>query len=221
MFSSVRPLSSNPAASVQWTESAVKSSTAKSRFLLWVDAVGGFFVCQGTEIRIGQAVPDNPVELPILADLSRHHATLRRDDEGYTIEPLRDVWLNGQKITATSWINEGSLIQLGPALRMRFSRPHPLSATARLDFVSNHCTRPSAAAVLLMADTCVLGEGETNHVVCRAWPHNVVLHRQHGGLYCRASTPLEIDGTRYAESGPLTSRSHVLAEEFSFSLEEI
>jgi hypothetical protein len=161
MFNSARPLSTDSAASVQWIESAVKNPMSKPRLLLWVDAVGGFFVCQGSTIQLGQAVPDSTVDVPLLADLSRHHATIRRDEEGYTIEPVRDVWLNHHKIDAPTWLNDGCLIQLGPALVMRFSRPHPLSATARLDFVSNHRTQPSAAAVLLMADTCVLGPGTT------------------------------------------------------------
>jgi FHA domain len=221
MFDSAQSLTSGSTGRAPWIDTAVNSPTSGTRLLLWVDAVGGFFVCQGNEIRLGQAVPDATVEVPLLADLSRHHATIRRDEEGYTIEPLRDVRLNHDRIKSVSWINDGSLIELGPALQMRFRRPHPLSATARLDFVSNHRTQPSAAAILLMADTCVLGPGEGNHVVCRSWPHEVVLHRQHGGLVCRSATPVEIDGRRYTQGGPLTLRSRVIGEDFSFSLEEI
>jgi hypothetical protein len=221
MFSFARPLATNSQACVPWTESAVKNLPTKSRLLLWVDAVGGFFVCPGAEVRLGQAVPDSEVELPLLADLSRHHATIRRDEEGYTIEPLRDVRLDHHPIEQVSWLQDGTIIELGPALRMRFRRPHPLSATARLDFLSHHRTKPSASAVLLMADTCVLGPGPANHVVCRDWPHDVVLHRQHGGLYCSASKPFEIDGKRFEQQGPLTTHSRVAGEGFSFSLEEI
>ena len=221
MFSSVRPLITDSAACVPWIDCAVKNPASQSRLLLWVDAVGGFFVCLGHEVRLGQAVPDSVVELPLLADLSRHHATIRRDEEGYTIEPLRDVRLNHHKIATVSWIHDGSLIELGPALQLRFSRPHPLSATARLDFISHHRTQPSAAAVLLMADTCVLGPGANNHVVCRQWPHDVVLYRQHGGLYCRTAGVLEVDGKICQQQAPLTPRSHVVGEQFSFSLEEI
>lgn len=221
MFDFARPLSTDLAACVQWIESAVKNLRSESRLLLWVDAVGGFLVCPCAEVRLGQAVPDSEVEVPLLADLSRHHATIRRDEEGYTIEPLRDVWLNHRKIEDVSWINDGSLLQLGPALHMRFSRPHPLSATARLDFVSHHRTRPSASAVLLMADTCVMGPAAGNHVVCRDWPCDVVLYRQHGGLYCRSAAPLQIDGKSYQQQGPLTPNSRVSGEQFSFSLEKI
>ncbi len=221
MFDSTHPVSSQSADCVPWIRNAVNNAAAKSRLLLWVDAVGGFFVCPGNEIHLGQAVPDSTIDLPLLADLSRHHATIRRDEEGYTIEPLRDVRLNHERITATSWINDGSLIELGPALRMRFTRPHPLSATARLDFVSHHRTQPSSSAVLLMADTCILGPSAQNHVVCREWPHDVVLHRQHGGLYCTSAAQLEVDGTRHRGRAPLNMHSHVAGEGFSFSLEEI
>jgi hypothetical protein len=221
MFDSARPMMTDSTACGPWIDRTVSNPSTKTRLLLWVDAVGGFFVCQGSEIRLGQAVPDATVEVPLLADLSRHHATIRRDEEGYTIEPVRDTWLNHQKIDSVHWINDGSLIALGPALRMRFSRPHPLSATARLDFISNHRTQPSSSSVLLMADTCVLGPGTSSHVVCRDWPHDVVLHRQHGGLVCRSATPFEVDGRRYDGSAPLTLRSRVSGDQFSFSLEEI
>ncbi len=222
MFNSARPLSSRSADCVPWTENAVNHRAPKSRLLLWVDAVGGFFVCLGNEVSLGQAVPDTTVDLPLLADLSRHHATIRRDEEGYVIEPVRDVRLNHQLITSASWINNGSLLELGPALELRFTRPHPLSATARLDYVSHHRTQPSSSAVLLMADTLILGPAANNHVVCRQWPHDVVLHRQHGGLFCTSSTPVEVDGRRYQGGpAPLGLNSRVDGEGFSFSLEEI
>jgi hypothetical protein len=166
-------------------------------------------------------VPDSVVEVPLLADLSRHHATIRRDEEGYTIEPLREAWLNDQHIGGLTWLNDSNVLRLGSALVMRFRRPHSLSATARLDFISNHRTQPSASAILLMADTCVLGPAPHSHVVCRDWPCEVVLYRQHGGLLYRSGAPVSIDGRAAAQQGTLTSRSHVVGEEFSFSLEEI
>jgi len=221
MINSARPLSPRAVDCVPWNENAVNSASPKTRLLLWVDAVGGFFVSLAPEVRIGQAVPDTTVDLPLLADLSRHHATIRRDEEGYTIDPLRDVKLNHERIVAPSWLNDDSLLELGPALRMRFRRPHPLSATARLDYVSHHRTQPSSSAVLLMADTLILGPGASNHVVCRSWPHDVVLHRQHGGLFVTSPTPIEVDGRTYDGRAPLSLRSRVGGEGFSFSLEEI
>lgn len=203
------------------TESVRPMSKVNPRLLLWVDAVGGFLLCQAAEIRLGQAIPDNAVDVPLVADLSRHHATIRRDEEGYTIEPLRDVWLNEQRIRSTSWLSDGALVALGSGLKLRFRRPHPLSATARLDFVSHHRTQPSTQSILLMADTCLLGPGAANHVVCRHWPHDVVLFREHGLLRCKSDTPFEVDGHKYSRNATLKASSKVSGEQFTFGFEEI
>ena len=48
----------------------------KGRFLLWVDAVGGYLVCLDDRIVIGRAGPDSQADVPLMGDLSRNHATL-------------------------------------------------------------------------------------------------------------------------------------------------
>lgn len=200
--------------------SAVMSRTPETRFLLWVDAVGGFLVCCGAQVRLGQAVPESPVEVPLLADLSRHHATIRRDGEGYLLEPLGPTQLNGVPLRQPAWLADGSQIGLGRSLRLRFRRPHPLSATATLEILSHHQTRPTTDRVLLAADTCVLGPSAQGHVLCRNWPAEVVLFRRPDGWHCRADELLEIDGRQAVRSGPLTLRSRVVGPHFAFSLEE-
>ena len=44
------------------------------RFLLWIDAVGGYWVCAGDEVLIGQPVRYAEVDVPILGDLAGRHA---------------------------------------------------------------------------------------------------------------------------------------------------
>src|SRR5262249_48676796 len=56
------------------------------RFLLWIDGVGGYLVCLGARVTLGQATPDSFVDVPLFADVSRLHATLTRDAEGYLLE---------------------------------------------------------------------------------------------------------------------------------------
>src|SRR5271166_5800978 len=72
----------------------VPRSSDQLRFLLWIDAVGGYWVCGGNEVMIGQPAADERIDLPILADLSRRHAIIRRDGEGYLLQPLRELRLN-------------------------------------------------------------------------------------------------------------------------------
>src|SRR5258708_5794038 len=40
------------------------------RFLLWIDGVGGYLVCMGARITIGQATPEAYVDVPLCADVS-------------------------------------------------------------------------------------------------------------------------------------------------------
>ena len=190
------------------------------RFLLWVDAVGGYLVCLGEEVVLGQAVPHTGIEVPILADLSRRHAKLRREGEGYLIEPFNRVKVNGELIRTATLLSNRAEIELGAGVRLRFRQPHALSASARLDFVSRHHTQPSVDAVLLMAGSCVLGPGGHNHIVCRDWSGDVVLSRQGGDLFCRAAESIEIDGKTCEGRGRITCNSRVTGSDFAMSLEE-
>jgi len=192
-----------------------------TRFLMWIDGVGGFLVCQGDEIVLGQAVPGTRVEVPILGDLSRRHAKIRREGEGCLIEPLGPVRVEGRRIESTTLLADGDEIQLGTNVRLQFRRPHPLSASARLDFLSRHRAQPAPDGVLLMADSCVLGPRERNHVVCRDWADDVVLFRQNDQLYCRACEPIEVDGHPSNGRQSITLNSHIAGYDFSMSLEAI
>jgi hypothetical protein len=190
------------------------------RYLLWIDGVGGYLVCLDDEVSIGQAVPGNRVGIPIQGNLSRTHAVVRRED-GYLIEPLHGVSLEGRVIHETTALSDGDEITLGEAIRLRFRQPHALSATARLEFVSRHRTHPSADGILLMAESCVLGPKWQNHVVCPEWTGDVVLYRRDGELFCRAMEPIEVDGKYCDGQARIGPNCHVAGTDFSLCLEEV
>jgi hypothetical protein len=204
-----------------WREQSMPSASATSRYLLWIDSVGGYFLCTGNTVRIGQAVPGNAVELPLLADLSRHHATLRRAGESYVIDAHRDVQIDGRPVEASAALPTRCELQLGKSLRMNFSRPHPLSTTARLDFLTHHRTQPSSAGILLMAETCILGPGPKCHVQCRHWRCDLVLYRQGENLYCRSEGDLECAGQKLGRTGKIVPGEPITGSGFSFSLEPL
>ncbi len=171
---------------------APEKPPAGKRFVIWVDGVGGFLVCEGNEVTLGQPVAG--VDIPILADLSRQHAVIRRSGEGYLLDPRREARVNGRQVSAVTMLGSGSELRLGAGVTLRFSRPNSLSHSARLDFVSRHRTQPAVDGVLLMADCLILGAGPNCHVHCPRWPRQVMLFYQQGQLCCRSEGPLEIDG---------------------------
>jgi len=210
------------------------------RFLLWVDAVGGYLVCLADEVVIGQAHPGNQVDVPIQADIRRRHVSIKRQGEGYVLDPLaardtaaRDnhasamaarqgrVRIDGNDVRSPALLNDGDEIELGEGVKLRFRKPHALSASARIEILSNHRTHPFADAVLLMAESAVLGPKWQNHVICRDWQSDVVLYRQEENLFCRAMQSLEIDGQLQEGRGRLNVRSRVVGSDFSLSLEPV
>lgn len=191
------------------------------RFMLWIDAVGGYWVCLGDEITFGQPDRRGTVDVPILGDLSARHACIRRDGEGFLIQALRETKVDGRPVRDVGWLRDGSQIQLGETVRLLFRRPHALSGTVRFEFVSRHRTQPSTDAVLWMADSCILGPKRHSHVVCRNWTREVILYRDQQELYCRTSGVWEIDGVACQGRGRITENSRVQGDGFSFNLEAI
>ncbi len=123
---------------------------------MWIDGVGGYLVCLGSRLTFGQAILDAHVDVPLVADVSRLHASLTRDAEGYVLEAVRPIQVNGQNLTRTL-LQTGDRVTLGASCQFQFRLPVPISTTARLDLVSGHRLPLSVDAILLMADTLVLG----------------------------------------------------------------
>ncbi|MBL8795287.1 MAG: FHA domain-containing protein [Planctomycetia bacterium] len=188
------------------------------RFLLWIDGVGGYLVCLGGRVTIGQATPEASVDVPFYADISRQHATLTRDGGSYLAEASRPMQVNGQP-AETALLQAGDRITLGASCQLQFSQPVPVSATARLDLTSGHRLSLAVDAVLLMADTLLIGPGEQVHVQIPDLPHNLVLFRQKEGLGLRYPGNFQVDGQRCAERAQLGPRSKVTVEDFCFAIE--
>ncbi len=190
------------------------------RFLLWVDAVGGYLVCMDDQVVIGRAGVDSVADVPMLGDLARHHATLVRDGDGYVLKAQQPTFVNGQKVE-TAPLHDGDVIRLGSTVELEFHQPSPVSATARLSIVSRHRLPLAVDGILLMAETCIVGGSPQAHVPAPGLDEPVVLYRQGPALWCRASGGFEVDGRLTAARAPLTLQSSVLGDGFSFSLEPL
>jgi hypothetical protein len=193
----------------------------KGRFLLWVDGVGGYLVCMDDRIVLGRAGPDSHADVPLMGDLSRNHATLVRNGEGYLLQAHQASFVNGKPVAEQVVLRDGDVIRLGSTVELEFRQPSPVSATARLSIVSRHRLPLAVDGVLLMAETCIVGEAAQAHIPAPALLNPVVLYRQAGALWCRAPGAFDVDGKTCAARAPLTLQSSVLGDGFSFSLEPL
>jgi hypothetical protein len=190
------------------------------RFLLWIDGVGGYLVCMGARITIGQATPEAFVDVPLFADVSRHHATLTRDNEGYMLEALRPVQVNGDPVKK-ALLRPNDRITVGGGCQLQFRQPAPVSTSARLDLVSGHRLPLTVDAVLLMSDTLVLGPGSLVHVEMPDCKQMIVLYRHKDALGIRCPGEFMLNGQKCRERGVLGAHATVTGDDFALAIETI
>jgi hypothetical protein len=191
------------------------------RVVAWIDSVGGFLICTGDEIVLGQPASDGSVDVPILGDLSRRHAVIRRDREAYVLTPLHRTCVDGRPITEPMVLRDKAVIKLGDGVQITFRKPHALSATAVLEIVSHHRTEPAVDGIVLMSESCILGPQPHSHVRCPDWATDLVLFRRGEDLMCRTHSPVEIDGQTCIGQAAVSGDCRIEGEEFALSLEEI
>lgn len=212
--------SSRPAPTMARPASSPGSPLPK-RFLLWIDGVGGYLVCLQPRITFGQAVGDAPVDVPLFADLSRLHAELSRDAEGYVLESARSVLVNGTS-QPRSVLQSGDRITLGPTCQFLFHLPVQVSPSARLELVSGHRLPLAVEGVILMAETLILGPDQPVHLsLPPEVPGNVILYRGKDGLGVRHKGKFKIDNRPCEGRADLPLPSVVSSDSFTFAIEPV
>src|SRR5262245_50533087 len=189
-------------------------------YKLWIDGVGGYLLCLSHRVTLGQAVMETPVDIALIADVSRHHATIQRDPEGYFLEALRKVQVNGVQ-TDKALLRNADRITLGNSCQLQFWQPVPVSTSARLDMVSGHRFAEPVQAVLLMAETLVIGPETQSHVQVPDMTQPLILYRTKSGLAARWPGNLVISGKTYQERGPLDPGATLATEQITLALERI
>jgi hypothetical protein len=191
------------------------------RFLLWVDGVGGYLVCLAPRVTFGQATADGPVDVPLFADVSRLHAEISRDGEGYVVESGKCVLVNGKEVTR-GVLAPGDRVTLGATCQFLFTRPVPVSSTARLELTSGHRLPTAVDGVLLMGNELMLGPGPQAHVALPAVTKPVLIYRSKDGLGVRVpGGPFRVDDRPFTDRAPLPLPAVVTADSFTFAVEPV
>jgi len=221
---------------------SIQRETSK-RFVAWIDDVGGYLICLGDEVTLGQPSGSGGAEIPILADLSRRHATIRREREAYVITPIHRVRIDGTELKGPQVLKPNSVIVLAESVRLRLSQPHALSSTAVLTLESHHKTEPAVDGIVLMSESCILGSQPQSHIPCRGWTDDLVLFRRGEDLQFRTAASVASsnddgngDGNSDGNSdgngepvpkstttsgGVITHNTRINGENFSLSFEEV
>jgi hypothetical protein len=209
----------------RWPHPTPQSSPTVSqlpkRFLLWVDGVGGYLVCLANRVTFGQATSDGPVDVPLFADVSRLHAELTRDGEGYVIESGKGVRVNGKEVTRTV-LSAGDRVTLGTSCQFLFHKPVSISSTVRLELTSGHRLPVAVDGVLLMGNEVILGPGPNAHVLAPGLSKPVLLYRSRDGLGVRVpGGQFRIDDRQCFDRATLPLPAVVSADTLTFAIETV
>ena len=210
----------SPQASQDWQ--ADRTIYKTNSFILWIDGVGGYLVCVGDVNTIGQAIANSQVSIPIAGDLRRRHARIETSHGQHLLQDLGGgVKVDGADLNRTVELKNEQIIELDGGVRLRYTQSHPLSKSARLDFLSRHRTHPWSDAVLLAGQSIVLGPNRDNQVFCPFWKSDLILFQRKSKWFCRSKAPFEIDGVKVEKEGEIQFNSRIEGVDFSMTLEPL
>ncbi|MBX3420800.1 MAG: hypothetical protein KF752_04505 [Pirellulaceae bacterium] len=198
---------------------SISSAGTGTRRILWIDGVGGYLMLDKDDVLIGQATAGSSVDVGVVGDLSRQAAIVRRRDTDYLLQPLQDTRLNGNSIHSPQLLSTGDELQWSARVKIRFTKPHPLSATARLDVVSLHRFQPRVDGVLLLADSCILGPSASCHVRCPDWTQDLLMYRQGSDWYFRTVNEVDANGRAVKGQILISSGLRLRWDDCSLSIE--
>jgi hypothetical protein len=158
--------------------------------------------------------------VPLFADVSRMHAELTRDGEGYVLESGREVLINGEP-TKRAPLTAGDRVTLGGTCQFVFHQPVPISPSARLELVSGHRLPLAVDGILIMAENLILGPSGPVHVSMPDAAANVILYRGKDGIGIRFGGAFKIDNQPHQNRAPLPVPAFVTSDSFSFAVEPV
>jgi hypothetical protein len=211
---------------------AVGTPQTASRYLAWIDGVGAWLILTGQSISVGRisgnvsplaatSSSEQEADIALMANLSRNHASIKRIDENYILKPQSSVKIQARPISYETVLPDNCELTLGESVRLSFSIPTPLSATARVTFSSEHRARNSIDGVILMAETCLLGPSNTDHILCRNWSESIVLVQTQTGIAVRSKQELQVGGRTCKPTDLISGGQVVSGSDFRFRLEQL
>lgn len=200
----------------------VKWNMPTERYMLWIDGVGAWQLCVGTQFLIGGPTQEeSSADICLMANLSRRHASLMRNGEDWFIHPQQSTVVSGRAVTGPTLLRTGDEICLAERVRLGFRIPSVLAGSALIDFESHHRPAQSVNGIILMTDSILLGPRKDHHVCCLDWPDMVVIYSQDGKLRCRSKLALHVNATRVRDSAVLTDGAIVTGDDFRFRIEKL
>ncbi len=190
-------------------------------FLVWIDSVGGFFVCPSKKNYIGSAVPSSHVEIPMAGDLCRRHARFDRVSGGHVLVPFGKLTVDDVSCKTQVPLKSGQIIKFDGGVSLRYMQTHPLSSSALLGYASRHRTQPWSDGIILCSGSVLIGPDPRNHIMCPRWSSNLIIFWREDKWFCRTQGKFLVDDKTVNGEAEIKMDSRIVGADFSMSLEPI
>lgn len=191
-----------------------------TKYLLWIDGVGGWQLCTGSSFVIGApSFEQRSADIALLANISRLHTTVSCSGENWRLQAHQETSVSGRQVADSCNLRSGDQICLAGRVKLGFRIPSVLSTSAVIDFESDHRPSHSLDGIILLSDHCLLGPRRDHHIFCEQWPDLIVLFEQNGELRCRSDAALYADDRPVRDSAVLKDGTVVTGDELRFRVE--
>jgi hypothetical protein len=173
-------------------ENRAAGNAIPDRFMLHVDAVGGFLVMRQPRITIGPISSSRHPDLALLADAGLPVITIERQEEDYFLSSESPVRVN-DTLVQRKLLTNGDRILLGPRCLLKLTLPSAASTSAVLHL--SGCRLPSGDArrVILMDRSIVISPGSVGHIRADRLTGPAVLHIRDGRLLVRSTAEVRVN----------------------------
>ena len=211
---------------LQIKESVDRSGDLEGGCLLQVEEAGEYLVFTDERLRIGNATGQSFPQIPVLARIRGHHATLRRKvsfhggvhDHVDAIEDAK-VLLNGGATERR--LQHGDRLELGGILPIQYLRPSPRSTSALLRLEKGFESRGTSRILWVKQGgkdgRVIIGRGKEVHVrVPHAEAELFLFSPGRNRLSVHFAGVGTIDGEEFSGDRELSSGSHVTCGKIQF-----
>lgn len=200
------------------------SSQLVQQYKLWIDGVGGYLLCFGDEVVLGNRLQTAQTEIgkiPIQAAIRSEHCSILFDSESYWLEAYAACKVNRTTVTQRVRLSHDSVVALED-VQLRILVPSALSKTASLRIESGHRIDGGMDGAMLVRSTCLLGDSSQNHVVCRGWQDQVVIIQRQGRLFCKSQNGIiKRNGESAGSMAQVADGVHLEGEDWSMTFEAV
>lgn len=194
------------------------------QYKLWIDGVGGYLLCSGDEVVLGnrsQTEQSKLGKIPIQAAIRSEHCSILFESESYWLEAFAACEVNQSQVTERVRVPDDAVLTLED-VQLRVRIPSPLSKTAILQIESGHRMEGGMDGAILFRSTCLLGDRSQNHVVCRGWQDQVIIIQRQGQLFCKSQNGvIKRNGKEAGSMVPVNDGDFLEGEDWSMTFEAV